>query len=103
MPRAEAVEVGHCRCPVCGSKKARLRVSAKSLAYIVCSACQMQCFARSDQSDERLRAMLVKDEPAPEPVPIQAPAAKPAADPVPTPPPIQQAAKPSRPGWGMQW
>ena len=33
-------------------------VSAKGLAYVTCNACNCQLFARSDQSDTLLRALL---------------------------------------------
>jgi hypothetical protein len=78
-------EIGRAQCPVCRSPRARLRVSAKGLAYLVCDACNAQVFARSDRSDELLRAMH-----KPEPVPESAPAAAP-----------QQAQQPARPGWGV--
>jgi hypothetical protein len=71
-------EIGRCRCPVCESDKASLRVSAKQLAYVTCNTCNTQIFARSDRSDSMLRGRLVKAEAAPvvEPEAKPAPAAK---------------------------
>jgi hypothetical protein len=54
-------EIGRARCPICSTDRARLRVSAKSLAYITCDSCNAQVFARSDRSDEKLRALHVKE------------------------------------------
>lgn len=102
--------IGRCRCPVCGSTRASLRVSAKQLAYVVCNGCNVQVFARSDASDEKLRALKVADEPAAEPAPpvpaAPAPAPKPPTPPAPPPgqaaaPPPQPPAPPKRLGWGM--
>ena len=59
MSAARDNEIGRCRCPVCSSDRARLRVSAKQLAYITCDSCNLQAFARSDRSDEKLRALLI--------------------------------------------
>lgn len=77
-------EIGRARCPICSTDRARLRVSAKSLAYINCDSCNAQVFARSDRSDEKLRSMHIKEAaPAvPEASPRPAPAApaKPADD-----------------------
>lgn len=99
--------IGRCSCPVCESTRASLRVSTKRLAYVVCDACNSQTFARSDRSDDKLRARLIeragavaaapeleptKDEPV---VPKVAPVARPVApEPKPTP-------APSGAGWGM--
>lgn len=54
-------EIGRCRCPVCQSTSAHLRVSAKQLAYVVCNSCNVQILARSDRSDEKLRDFLIND------------------------------------------
>lgn len=93
--------IGRCKCPVCSSTRASLRVSAKQLAYVVCNACNAQVFARSDTSDEKLRALLVSDPapgpaPAPEPAPAPTPAPTPAPAPAPAPVP-----EPARTGWGF--
>lgn len=53
-------EIGHCRCPLCKSTRANLRVSAKQLAYITCNACQSQTFCRSDVSDGHARALRIE-------------------------------------------
>lgn len=72
----ESKFVGLCTCPVCNSPKARLSVSKSQLACVNCNSCNSQVFARSDRSDELLRARLVeKREPAaPPPAPVSAPA-----------------------------
>jgi len=57
--------IGACKCPVCSSPKASLRLSAKQLAYVHCNACHIQCFARSDLSDSKLRALRVDQAEAP--------------------------------------
>lgn len=94
--------IGTGRCPVgCGSAKARYTLSAKKLAVGTCNACNCQVFARSDRSDELLRANIVATgAPAPAPEPSTAPAlAAPKADPQP------QADPPAPPertfGWGL--
>lgn len=97
-------EIGRCRCPVCSSTRARLRVSTKQLAYVTCDTCNAQVFARSDRSDAALRALHIAEpaepatvdaQPAPPAPAVQhqpAPAAKPAPAPV---------AKPQGMGWGI--
>ncbi|MDN3923337.1 hypothetical protein [Roseateles violae] len=110
--QARENELGHCRCPVCSSSRARLRLSAKQLVYVVCDACNSQTFARSDRSDEKLRALLIAEpaeaappgqtappaEPAPiEPTPTPAPRAA-----APTPQPVAPAAPPA-PRRAMAW
>jgi hypothetical protein len=57
--------IGAARCPACRSDRASLRVSGKGLAYLLCNACNLQVFARSDQSDEALRSWLVQVQAAP--------------------------------------
>ena len=88
--------IGACKCPVCGSDKASLRLSAKQLSYVHCNTCHIQCFSRSDVSDTKLRGLLIAAKPEPE-LEQQLPAA--AAPIVAAPAP---AAKP-KPSWGMQW
>lgn len=100
-------EIGRCSCPVCKSTRARLRVSTKQLAYVTCDTCNAQVFARSDRSDEALRALHINDEQAPaqetakqpakQPEPVQQDKA-PAATPVPA-----QAAAPVIQKTGMSW
>ncbi len=66
----ESVRLGTGRCPVCGSIKARYTLSAKGLAVITCNACNFQGFARSEHSDEKLRALITPEAaPAPPPPP----------------------------------
>ena len=83
--------IGRCSCPVCGSDKASLRLSAKQLSYVHCNTCHFQGFARSDHSDGKLRALLIAEPIAPAPAALDA---KPAA-PAPTP------AAPKRASWGF--
>ena len=90
---ARANEIGRCRCPACESTRARLRVSAKQLAYVTCDTCNVQVFARSDRSDALLRALLVV-EPAAAPISATPPAAQISA-PVPKLPTVAPAARPS--------
>lgn len=67
-------EIGHCRCPVCGHKRAALRFSGKKLAYVTCDSCNVQIFARSSNSDEKLRALHIMDLPdLPKPEPSPSP------------------------------
>lgn len=70
--------IGRGACPVCGNVKARFTFSIKKLACMTCNTCNVQIFARSDSSDEKLRAMVKEDKPAPAPA-AQAPAATPPA------------------------
>lgn len=103
--------IGRCKCPVCGSTRASLRVSAKQLAYVVSNCCNSQTFARSDESDAHLRALLVKAEPA-APVAAQEPEKPPAVATVPPAhkkpalaqpdaAPVQAPPKPEGTGWGI--
>jgi hypothetical protein len=74
--------IGSCTCPICSSRKAEVRVSAKQLAYLVCNACNFQGFARSEQSDRLMRDRITPDSeagPGPEPKPAPAAPAKPPA------------------------
>jgi hypothetical protein len=59
--------IGHGVCPICSNAKARFTVSKKLLACMTCNACNLQCFARSDSSDEKLRS-FIKATPAPGPI-----------------------------------
>lgn len=88
--------IGACKCPVCSSDKASLRLSAKQLAYVHCNTCHIQCFSRSDVSDTKLRALLIAAKPAPELELPVATAAAPIATPAPAPAPAKTA-------WGMKW
>lgn len=84
----ESVRLGTGRCPVCGSIKARYTLSAKGLAVITCNACNFQGFARSEHSDEKLRALITPEAaPAPPPAPAADPSPAPTPAPVPPPPP----------------
>ena len=84
--------IGACKCPVCGSDKASLRLSTKQLAYLHCNTCHCQCFSRSDVSDSKLRGLLIAK---PEPelgLPV---ATVPAA--------LIAAPAPAKAAWGMKW
>lgn len=94
----EVQEIGLCTCPVCGSAKAKLRLSASLLAYVTCNVCNVQIFARSENSDSRLRALAIKAAPAPEAAPAPAPEVKPDPAPAPAPKPAEK-----RPSWGLAW
>jgi len=89
--------IGRCRCPLCGSDKARLSLAKSQLAVMTCNGCNCQLFARSDISDGKLRQLLAT-EPAtpPAPPPPGPEPAKPATPPAPPPPPPAAA-----PGWGL--
>ena len=70
------VSLGLGTCPVCGSVKAKFSFSDSSkLAYCTCNACNFQGFARSDNSDARLRALVHKSAPVVDEKPAAAPAA----------------------------
>lgn len=96
--------IGQIKCPCCASKKARVSVGANGRAYVTCSACHIQMFARSDYSDTLVRANMVPVEkvkaaeaaaPAPvEPAPGEAIAPKvTAAERKPRAPAVEQAPK----------
>lgn len=97
-----AEQIGRGKCPICGSGKARFSVSRSLLAVVTCNGCNFQGFARSDRSDELLRAHIATEKPEPDPAPdpvrteIEPPA--PAPEPVRTAPP---PAAPARMGWGV--
>jgi hypothetical protein len=92
---AELIGVG--RCPIgCGSTKARYTLSAKQLAVGTCNACNCQVFARSDRSDELLRANITPSEPARSASPETAVVAITPADPAPAAPVTKK-----RIGWGI--
>lgn len=80
--------IGTGRCPIgCGSTKARYTLSAKGLAVGTCNSCNAQVFARSERSDEVLRANITPTHaPAPSADPAPTPVAPPAADPPPASP-----------------
>jgi len=82
--------IGRSRCPLCSSDKARLSLSKRGLSCLTCDGCNLQVFARSDNSDTRLRALVIREtkpDPNPEPAPTAAPApvAAPASPPAPAP------------------
>jgi hypothetical protein len=89
-------DIGLARCPLCTSDRARLRVSAKKLAYLVCNGCHCQLFARGTHADTALRALMVGPvtERASTKPPTRAPAAT-ATPQAPAPPP------PNGMSWGI--
>jgi hypothetical protein len=108
-----AEKIGRCRCPVCKSDRASLTLAKSRLSVLTCNGCNFQGFARSDKSDELLRARLIPEDapaaPAPAPVretppvPVRTgPAPINPAAPVRTAPaepaPVQAA---ERPSWGL--
>lgn len=100
MAAARENEIGRARCPICSTDRARLRVSGKSLAYICCDTCNVQVFARSDRSDEKLRALHIKEAaPADERPPVPT-VTVPSAGPVPVIVPRQVTAPKAAMGWG---
>ncbi len=58
MGAAENAALGVGLCPCCNSPKAVFKLSTKGLAYVTCNACNFQGFARSGNSDERLRQRI---------------------------------------------
>lgn len=91
--------IGMARCPFCGAR-ARLTLAKTDLPVLTCSACIVQCFARSDRSDLAFRALLLP-EGAPAPVASSAPAPTATAAPPPPPPSPAPAPAPRRMGWGV--
>lgn len=88
-----AEQIGHGRCPCCGSSKARYTLSKSGLAVVTCNSCNFQGFARSERSDQHLRDLIQKQA---EPVQAAIETAEVAA--------TVQAAEPvqkKRGGWGL--
>lgn len=54
--------IGRMKCPVCGSKRARVAVSAKGLCCVTCNACHMQLFCRSNYSDTLVRQSMTPED-----------------------------------------
>lgn len=52
--------IGRARCPLCGSDKATVGVSAKGWPYLVAPCCKAQVFARGHESDALIRALLIE-------------------------------------------
>lgn len=96
--------LGQGTCPLCNSG-AEVRLSSRSLPYLICGTCHMQAFARSHISDRYMRDLIRPGKPAaapaaaPEPAPFddQAPAAPAAAPADPKPEPARQAGA----SWGF--
>lgn len=55
---AESTRIGPGSCPVCASPKAHYTLSKKGLVCVTCNSCNFQGFARSERSDEILRAKI---------------------------------------------
>lgn len=90
-----AETIGRCKCPLCSSDRARLSLAKSKLSVITCNACNFQGFARSDRSDDKLRALLIAEPAAP-------PADDPPAPPAPTAAAPQPAPATRAPmGWGV--
>lgn len=91
--------IAGCTCPICSSRKAEIRLSAKQLAYLICNACNFQGFARSEQSDKLLRERAIPEgDTTTGPAPTPAPAA---ATPAPVPAPRQAPPPAPKPAaWG---
>lgn len=98
----ESVRLGTGRCPVCASSKARYTLSAKGLSVITCNACNFQGFARSERSDELLRANITP-EPAAAPAAPEPVAAVVATKPPAAPPAPAAAPKPAERRSLMSW
>lgn len=98
---------------MCKSDKARLTLAKSRLSVLTCNGCNFQGFARSDKSDELLRARLIPEgslaAPAPEPVRETPPApVRTAPAPINPPAPARTAPAepapvqaPTRPTWGL--
>ncbi len=88
--------IGPARCPLC-SGRARLSLAKSKLTVLTCNGCNCQIFARSDRSDEALRARLLPADKDPAPAapvpapaaPAPAPAATPAIPPLAAPVPVR--------------
>lgn len=94
--------IGHGACPICRNTKARFTVSKRQLACMTCNTCNCQVFARSDSSDEKLRALIHPSAPA-APVATEAaakvaPVLEPSAS---KPAPEETPTKKTGVGWGM--
>lgn len=95
---SESTRIGLGSCPVCASPKAHYTLSKKGLVCVTCNGCNFQGFARSERSDEILRAHIKPEAapgadpvPDPAPAPVLNPAAE--ADQNPAPPPKPQPRK----------
>ena len=55
---SESTRIGMGTCPVCASPKSHYTLSKKGLVCVTCNACNFQGFARSERSDEILRAKI---------------------------------------------
>lgn len=90
---ATAEKVGPATCPLC-RKTARVSLMKTQLVCLTCNSCNMQLFARSDRSDELVRALIIAEPPkADEAAPPAAPAvqeAQPTAQPGEPEPPVQE-------------
>lgn len=99
--------IGTGRCPIgCGSQKARYTLSAKSLTVGTCNSCNCQVFARSDRSDERLRANIIPEAAHVEEIPAEPAVTIVHADDAPPPAAAPAAADPQpkktkKIGWGI--
>jgi hypothetical protein len=106
-----AETIGPATCPLCRGRS-RVSLSSKGLPVLTCNGCNIQLFARSDRSDDLVRALLLPADtpapaPAPEPKPVET--RKPVSAPTPSPKPVAPAVAPVAPpagpkksGFGLQ-
>jgi len=85
--------IGLCKCPLCGSTKAKLTLAKSGLPVLTCNGCNTQMFARSDRSDDLMRGLILAPrEPAPAP---------PEPAPEPDHPEPRNPDNPQKPSWGI--
>ncbi|MFM2450803.1 MAG: hypothetical protein RIS44_3253 [Pseudomonadota bacterium] len=92
---ASAQLIGRGQCPVCVHDRARFSLSKKGLVCVTCDRCNVQIFARSSESDQRLRNRIKEAAPEAAPAPEAVPE-------TPTPPPAAPAPEPSG-SFGLKW
>lgn len=105
--------IGKAVCPLCKNGGARLSLSKKSLPVLTCTHadCGIQLFARGEEADFKLRALLQPADPPAAPVrtepPTPAPVRTAPTPKQPAPEPVQAPAAPAapapavRPAWGF--
>lgn len=101
----ESTRIGLGSCPVCASPKAHYTLSKKGLVCVTCNSCNFQGFARSERSDELLRAHIKPATPPAEVSELTPVAAAVAEATEPDPDPVQPApaAEPPRRRSLMSW
>lgn len=68
----ESSRIGLGSCPICASPKAHFTLSKKQLVCVTCNACNVQIFARSERSDELIRAKIAPPAAVSVPSPVAA-------------------------------